>query len=729
MDSTDKLKVLLIEDDEDDYLVIKTLLSESAPGRVKLDWKDSYEGGLDALSRQSYDVCLLDYILGDRTGLDLLSEAGENSAAETAVILLTSHDKNGTDLKALTAGAADYLEKGQLNAAMLLRSIQYAVERKKVELELKRYRDRLEDLVQHRTSELMSTNRELRLQIDERVEVEQALRRSEERVNQQNSFLTTVLESLSHPFYVVDTYDYSVVLANNAAAPTALPPDTKCYSLFHRDDKPCEGKEHQCPLREIKRSKKPLITEHIHYDGDGRPRYVEVHGHPILDEKGEVSKIIEYCLDITDRKEIEEKLRRAYDDLEVRVQKRTQELAAANLALRSEIVERSRIEEALRLNEKRLEALLNLSQIPWASESEIAQYVFEQEIKLTRSQAGAIGFVDVEEKALTWCAGVPDFFQCSTVQAEGSGAWSDAIGNRKPVVVNDCTNAGVDQKGLPFPQIPVRRFMSIPVFDGGKITAVAVVANKSADYDQSDLRQLTLLMDGMWKLIQRERSIKALKETENLAAIGRALSSVAHDMRTPLVAIGGFAKQVQRHIAEENADWGKMGIVLSETERLEKMVADMLDFSKPLQLEKSREQIGAMLEESIVVTKPLADEKQVELVVEAIGDAPPVQLDRLRIKRVLINLLTNAIEASPEGKPVKICYRRFGKDLIVDVTDKGPGIPVEIRKEIFVPFFTTRKEGTGLGLPIVKMVVEAHHGSIEVVDTSGGATFRLRLPM
>jgi signal transduction histidine kinase len=271
--------------------------------------------------------------------------------------------------------------------------------------------------------------------------------------------------------------------------------------------------------------------------------------------------------------------------------------------------------------------------------------------------------------------------------------------------------------------------MSIPVFDGQRITAVAVVANKSDDFDQSDLRQLSLLMDGMWKLIQRERSIKALKDAENLAAIGRALSGVAHDMKTPLIAIGGFVKQVQRHFAKTHPDWGKMRIVLSETGRLEKMVEDMLDFSKPLHLRKSPEEISAVLEESVAVTRPLADEKRVELRVEALGSAPPVLLDRSRIKQVFINLLTNAIEASPEGRTVKICYRMLGKDLVVDVTDKGPGIALEIRKEIFLPFFTTRKEGTGLGLPIVKKIIEAHNGSLEVLDTFRGATFRVRLPV
>jgi two-component system, OmpR family, phosphate regulon sensor histidine kinase PhoR len=846
MDSHDELRVLLVEDDEDDYILISTLLSESAFGRIKVDWARSYDAGLDALSRIRYDACLLDYALGPQSGLVLLSEA-RRKGASAAVILLTARTGKGTELEALAAGASDYLVKGEISASSLERSIRYAVEIKKAELELRRHRDHLEDLVKQRTSELRQANLSLSTQIEERMEVEQALRRNEEmfrslvinsldiiftiatdgvitslnpafekvtgwkpeewvgrnygllvhpddlpileerrqkvlmgeefppgevrvfvkpggfrllefqstplyagncivgqigtarditdrkkaeeRILQQHAFLKTVLESIAHPFYVVDAKDYSVVLANAAAASRELPSNTKCHTLFHRSDKPCEGEEHKCPLKEIKRSRKPLTTEHIHYDHLGRPRYVEVHGHPILDENGEVSKIIEYCLDITARKEIEQKLVTANDDLEIRVQKRTEELADVNLALMNEVVERRRIEEALRLNEKRLEALLDLSQIPWASEREIADYVLDQEIMLTRSETGAIGFLDKEEKVLTWATGVHDSSECSCIQTWEAGTWADAVKHRKPVVVNESSNSDEDRKGLPFSHIRLRRFMSIPVFDGQRITAVAVVANKSDDFDQSDLRQLSLLMDGMWKLIQRERSIKALKDSENLAAIGRALSGVAHDMKTPLIAIGGFVKQVQRHFAKTHPDWGKMGIVLSETERLEKMVEDMLDFSKPLQLRKAPAEISAVLEESVAVIKALADVKRVKLRVESLGSAPPVLLDCSRIKQVFINLLTNAIEASPKGRTVKICYRMLGKDLVVDVTDKGPGIAIEIRKEIFLPFFTTRKEGTGLGLPIVKKIIEAHNGSLEVLDTFIGATFRLRLPI
>ena len=688
MNSRYKLRLLLIEDDEDDYILIRTLLSESFE-RVKLDWVNSYEGGLDALCRPHYDACLLDYALGDRTGIELLTEAREKGTVP-AVILLTAHGGDEIDMKALAAGASDYLVKAEINAGTLERSIRYAVERKKTESELKRYKDHLEELVEKRTSELGETNLRLRKQIHERRKAELALRSSEEKfrslvshsldiiytiatngtitslspafekvtgwkpeewvgrhfgslvhsndfpmveeqrqrvisgedlpprevrvlvksggirliefqsgplyagasvvgligtarditdrkmaeekIVQQNSFLKTVIESLSHPFYVVDAKDYTVLLANRAAA-TDLPPNTKCHSLYHRADRPCEGDEHVCPLREIKMSKKPLITEHIHYSPRGTPQHVEVHGHPILDENGEVSKIIEYCLDVTDRKEVEEKLRKAHNHLEIRVQERTEELASANQALLNEIAERRRIEEALRLDERRLEALVQLSQVPWTSEEEIADYVLEQQVKLTRSETGSVGYLDEDEKFLTWSAAIIAHSKFSGtragIQIEEFGTWAEAIRNRKPVIVNEASTDDRDKKGLPFSHIPILRFMSIPVFDGERITAVAVVANKSEDYDQSDQRQLTLLMDGMWKLVERERSIKALKDAENLAAIGRALSCVAHDMKTPMIAIGGFSKQVQRNISKSHPDWNKMEIVLNEIDRLE----------------------------------------------------------------------------------------------------------------------------------------------------------------
>ncbi len=138
---------------------------------------------------------------------------------------------------------------------------------------------------------------------------------SEDEIRRQNKFLKTIMESLDHPFYVIDANDYTVKMANSAAAAGPLSKEVKCYSLTHRRNTPCCETDHRCPLAEVKRNKKPAIVEHIHYDNQNNPRQYEVHAYPIFDDKAEVVQIIEYCLDITERKKAEEKLRKQQAEL------------------------------------------------------------------------------------------------------------------------------------------------------------------------------------------------------------------------------------------------------------------------------------------------------------------------------------------------------------------------------------------------------------------------------
>jgi PAS domain S-box-containing protein len=131
----------------------------------------------------------------------------------------------------------------------------------------------------------------------------------DEKLKEQNGFLTMVLESLSHPFYVINADDYTLHLANSAAKAKGISGKSTCYALSHNRQTPCDSKENVCPLQIIKQTKKPVTVEHIHYDSHGNPRHVEVHAYPILDDQGNVSRIIEYTLDITKRKRAEEALR------------------------------------------------------------------------------------------------------------------------------------------------------------------------------------------------------------------------------------------------------------------------------------------------------------------------------------------------------------------------------------------------------------------------------------
>jgi len=133
IDESEVLHVLLIEDDEDDYLITRALLSKAESISCDLDWASSFDEGLERILSNQYDACLVDYRLGARTGLDLLEEVNEQGGVETPIILLTGQGDLEVDLNAMAAGAADYLSKERIDAPLLERSIRYAVERKEAD--------------------------------------------------------------------------------------------------------------------------------------------------------------------------------------------------------------------------------------------------------------------------------------------------------------------------------------------------------------------------------------------------------------------------------------------------------------------------------------------------------------------------------------------------------------------------------------------------------------------
>ncbi|MBU0675455.1 MAG: DUF4118 domain-containing protein [Proteobacteria bacterium] len=232
-----------------------------------------------------------------------------------------------------------------------------------------------------------------------------------------------------------------------------------------------------------------------------------------------------------------------------------------------------------------------------------------------------------------------------------------------------------------------------------------------------------------WLRDREQEQQKKRMESENLAAMGQAVSCIAHDMKTPLMAIGGFVRQVRRKITDERLA-EKLDIAFAQVRRLEIMVGDMLAFARPLTLQYQQGPILPLLDEIITITEEKAGQRGVMIKAELAENLPTLAFDSHRLHQALLNLVNNAVEAGPVGSAVLIHGRRQNSRLVLEITDAGEGIPVERHGEVFKPFVTSKKDGTGLGLPITKKIIEAHGGTILILaNRASGTTFRITLPL
>jgi signal transduction histidine kinase len=232
-------------------------------------------------------------------------------------------------------------------------------------------------------------------------------------------------------------------------------------------------------------------------------------------------------------------------------------------------------------------------------------------------------------------------------------------------------------------------------------------------------------------LVEKERRRhKALLRAKNLAAMGRAVAEVAHDMKTPLVAIGGLARSLAKHLKnEEQANQDKLDVIVREADRLETMIREMLDFGKDLEIHPAPTDLNKLVEESVNLANSMAEKAGVELRLETDVNLGELSLDGFRIRQVLLNLVSNGIEACAPISKVTVRTESSKDYALLRVSDEGCGVNPEDREKIFNPFYSKKKKGTGLGLAIVKKIVDAHGANIDVTDNvPRGTTITIAFP-
>ncbi len=517
-------------------------------------------------------------------------------------------------------------------------------------------------------------------------------KQAEEKNRQQNEFLRSILESLTHPFYVIDAQNYIVKMANSAARLEGLVEDQTCFDA-DGGSKPCQVvDEIHCPVREITKSKEPTKFEHVHLDEDGSIRNIEIHGYPIFDSEGNVSQIIEYCLDVTERRQAEEELRKHRDHLEELVEERTRKLRESEEMYRT-IFETTGT-AAVMVEEDTTVSLVN-------TEFEKLSGYSREETEGKRSWT-EFATKDALERLSEYHrlrrmdpGAAPGSYEAQFIKSNGQ--------------IRDC-------------------LITVSMIAGTKKSVVFVV-------DITEHKE------------EAERI-----QTAKMEALRQLVAGVAHQMNSPIGAITGNSDVSNRAVnrirrimteeypqeLEEHEHLVRALTVLEKANQVSKTAADAIanivaNLRHFVRLDEAEWQFADIHEgmDSVIALMESELSNRIE-VTRDYGDIPRIYCSPSNLNQVFMSLLKNASEAIAGKGEIRLRTADKGDCVTVEIDDTGKGIPADDINRIFDPGFTTKgvRVGVGLGLSIChKIVVDEHQGHIDVSSEPGkGTTFTVTLP-
>lgn len=221
-----------------------------------------------------------------------------------------------------------------------------------------------------------------------------------------------------------------------------------------------------------------------------------------------------------------------------------------------------------------------------------------------------------------------------------------------------------------------------------------------------------------------------MSRAEHLATLGELATGLAHEIRNPLAGIAGVIEIVSRDLPATSPARSVVKDVRQEIARINQIVTDLLQTARPHPPKVGRSDLNTTVEHAVMLGRQQALTKSIEITLQKDPSLPEIEHDSDQIHQVLLNLLLNALQAIDHNGKVSVVVKARGNVAAIEVTDDGRGIPPEQLPHIFRPFFTTKGDGTGLGLSLARRIVEDHQGRIDVASTMGkGTTFTVVLPL
>jgi signal transduction histidine kinase len=327
----------------------------------------------------------------------------------------------------------------------------------------------------------------------------------------------------------------------------------------------------------------------------------------------------------------------------------------------------------------------------------------------------------------------------------GGGVLAHTVLDKQAFNVTDAASDPRVRKDIPA-MLKINSFATVPLVAKGRVIGVIMVDNlfTRRPITDHDVRFLTMFAHQAALAIDNaiihsnmesmNRDIRAMHEqlaqSEKMAALGSMMAEITHEIRNPLVSIGGFTRRLARKVADPDAK-KYIDIILGEVGRLEGIIHDNLAYIKNVTPQLSRVTLNAVLEEVLKVYEDELRQRGIRIERDLAGDLPEQDMDPQQIKQAIVNLVTNAMEAMEQGGvlTVRTSAPSGRRETILEIGDTGPGVSPEAMQNLFNPYYTTKVRGTGLGLSITHRIIATHKGSIRFRNREGGgAMFTIRLP-